>query len=92
MLGHFTPSYSQCWCARFGVADPGEPPTSPPLFLDQTEVRRAEKIFWGDPPPPLPKGLDDQVPPLSQGTRRWARSEIKPLMEVSQLFLSDGDL
>ena len=23
----------------------------PPLFLDQTEARRAEKIFWRPPPP-----------------------------------------
>ena len=29
---------------------PGAPP--PPLFLDQTEARRAEKIFWGAPGPP----------------------------------------
>ena len=39
---------------------------SPPLFLDQT------KNFFGDrtlppPPPPLPKGLDDRGPYLSQG-------------------------
>ena len=32
----------------------------PPLFLDQTVARRAEKIFFWTPPPPLP-------PPLSQG-------------------------
>ena len=30
----------------------------PPLFLDQTVARAAEKIFFGSPPPP---------PPLSQG-------------------------
>ena len=34
-----------------------------PLFLDQTEAQRAEKIFWGEcpptpPPPPLFQGLD----------------------------------
>ena len=52
---------------------------SPPLFLDQTEGRRAEKIFFCDrPPPPLSQGLDDRpstpylgvwmtAPPLSQG-------------------------
>ena len=37
------------------VADPGEGPGGarpPPLFLDQTEARRAEKIFWGAPGPP----------------------------------------
>ena len=41
-----------------------------PLFLDQTEARRAEKPFFGDHPPPLSKGLDDPPsppPPLSQG-------------------------
>ena len=42
--------------AQWPVADPGEghgdlPP--PPLFLDQTEARRAEKNFFGDPPPYL---------------------------------------
>ena len=26
----------------------------PPLFLDQTEARRAEKKFFGDRPPPPP--------------------------------------
>ena len=34
----------------------------PPLVLDQTEVRRAENIFLGDPPL-LSKDLDDQAPP-----------------------------
>ena len=61
------------------VADPGEEPGWPgsPLFLDQNEARRAEKIFFETaspplisgsgwppiPPPPLPlsEGLD---PPL----------------------------
>ena len=42
---------------------PGGPP---PLFLDQTEARRAENCFWR-PPPPLSKGLDDRTPTLSQG-------------------------
>ena len=35
-----------------------------PLFLDQTETRRAEKNFFGERPPPLSKGLDDlDTPP-----------------------------
>ena len=54
------------------VADPGEGPggaPAPPLFLDQTEARRAEKNFGGDRSSP---GLDDRQPhppppPLSQG-------------------------
>ena len=54
------------------MADSGEEPGAPaPLFLDQTEARRAEKIFfWRPPPPPPPlsEGLDDHPhPPLSQG-------------------------
>ena len=45
----------------------GGPP--PPLILDQTKTRRAEKIsFWRNGPL-LSKSLDDQLPPppLSQG-------------------------
>ena len=41
-----------------------------PLFLDQTESRRAEKNFFGDRfprPLPLSKGLDDRPHPISQG-------------------------
>ena len=47
--------------------DPGGPggrgARVPPLFLDQAEARKAEKIFFGDrppapPPPPLSQGLD----------------------------------
>ena len=34
------------------VADPGEKPGRPPrLFFDQTEARRAEKIFFETGPP-----------------------------------------
>ena len=40
----------------------------PPLFLDQTEARRAEKDFFLDRPPPLlSQGLDDHPAPLSEG-------------------------
>ena len=44
----------------YPVADPGE---GPPLFLVQTEARRAEKLFL-ETPPALSNGLDDR-PPLS---------------------------
>ena len=39
----------------YSVADPKEGPGGPglPIILDQTETRRAEKIFFGDRPPPL---------------------------------------
>ena len=39
---------------------PGGPPF--PLFLEQNEARRAEKIFFEDRPSPLPQSLD--APPL----------------------------
>ena len=39
---------------RITVADPGDAPHPPTLFLDQTEARRAEKRFFGDRPPPPP--------------------------------------
>ena len=35
----------------------------PPLFLDQTETRRAKKMFLGDRLPHPSKGLDDRRPP-----------------------------
>ena len=45
------------------VADPGEE-SGPPLFLDQTEARRAEKNFFETRPPhPLSQGLDGSSPP-----------------------------
>ena len=36
---------------KVAVADPGEGPAPPPLFLDQNEARRAEKCFCEDAPP-----------------------------------------
>ena len=39
----------------------------PPLFLDQNEARRAEKIFSEARPHPLSQGLDDRPPPLCEG-------------------------
>ena len=38
----------------------------PPLFLDQTEARWAEKNFFRDRPPSL-YGLNDWSPPFSEG-------------------------
>ena len=35
-----------------------------PLFVDQTEARRAEKKFLSDSPPPFSQGLDDRLPAL----------------------------
>ena len=51
------------------MADPGGGGDPLPLFLDQTEVLRAQKKFL-ETVPPLFKGLNDlppSPPPLSQG-------------------------
>ena len=46
----------------------GTAPPPPSLFLDQTEVQRAERIFFWRPGPPLSQGLDAWGPaPLSEG-------------------------
>ena len=56
----------------FKVADPGEWPgggegSSPPLFLDQTEARRAENFFWETAPPATYLRVWMTGPSLSQG-------------------------
>ena len=50
-----------------------------PLFLDQTEARRAEKNFIWDRPPPLSQGLDDRpsTPYLKVWIRHWVEAEVK---------------
>ena len=48
------------------MADPGEGyggSGRPPLFLDQTETRRAEKKVLETAPPTLSQGLDNRPPP-----------------------------
>ena len=54
------------WTSEWWIQGRGSGGLDPLLFLDQTEAQRAEKIFFGDPPPLL-KVLDDCPPPLSQG-------------------------
>ena len=52
---------------KHSIADVGEGSgPGPPLFLDQTEVRRAEKQFLWDRAPPS-QSLDDRASPLSEG-------------------------
>ena len=61
------------------VADPGEGPEAcppPPLFLDHTEARRAGKIFFFSPGPPLISGSGWppshlQPPYLKVWIRHW---------------------
>ena len=47
------------------VTDPGE---VPPLFLDQTEARRAEKFFWRLLPPQRPLPLPPFISRSGSGT------------------------
>ena len=57
-------------CFQWRVQGRGRGHLGLPLFLDQAEARRAEKIFLGDRPPSLSEGLDDPQhppPPPSQG-------------------------
>ena len=50
------------------MTDLGEGPGGPPpLVLDQTEARRAEKIFFLRPSPPVISGSDDRALPLPEG-------------------------
>ena len=56
------------------VKNPGKGPA--PLFLDQTEARRAEKKFFGDRPPPTPplsQGLDPALVTNSWRLSHWYR-------------------
>ena len=54
-------------------APPGDPGEGllPPLILDQTEARRAQKNF-SETGPLLSKGLDDRLPP-SPYLKAWIR-------------------
>ena len=58
---------STAWSPEFktsGGSRRGARWTRPPLFLHQTEARRAEKNFFETGPPPFCQGLDDQTPPF----------------------------
>ena len=56
---HLTETF--CLQCRIQGSGPGD--LGLPLFLNQAEARRAEKIFLGDRPPSLSEGLDDPPPP-----------------------------
>ena len=47
------------------MVDPGKGPRGPgpPLFLDQTEVQRAEKKNFFETEPPLPRETESPPPP-----------------------------
>ena len=54
----------------------------PPLFFDQNEARRAEKIFW-DTGPPLCEGLD---PPLRVPSKSPIHVESKSSIDEDNIF------
>ena len=59
---------------QYSVADPGEGPGAP-LFFDQNEARRAEKIYL-EIVPSLSQGLDDRprpLPPSPPYLKVWIR-------------------
>ena len=67
------------------VADPGEGP-GPPLFLDKTEARRAQNLFWRpvQPPPPYLRVWKTRTPPPScrgldqhSHNRTWSKAKEK---------------
>ena len=64
-------------CFEWRIQGRGTGARSP---LDQTEVRRAEKTFSGDrPPPPLSKGPGWPPPhPLSQGLEKSGSEPFLP--------------
>ena len=62
------------------LADPGRGPSSP-LFLDQTEAWRAEKIFWDTGPPLLSQGLD-----LALGNAKGFNSPIRKVIKITNNF------
>ena len=53
---------------------------TPPLFLDQTQAQRGEKIWGGDRPPPLSPGLDDRPPPRDM--KVWIRHCYPPFEKL----------
>ena len=67
------------WLIQGGPGDPL------PLFLDQTEVRRAEKNFL-ETVPPLFKGLDD-LPPSPRYLKVWIRHcTLRQKQEKKKMF------
>ena len=70
------------------MADPGEGPGgagTPPLLLDQTEVRPKgrKNCFRRPPPPPISKGLFDLPPPRPLISRSGSGTEVKPIISSS---------
>ena len=61
------------------VVDLGEGPGPPLIFRQNWEPPKGQKIFFGRPPPFLPKGLDDRRPPppyLKLWIRYWEQTDV----------------
>ena len=72
------------------VADPGEGSggPGPPLFLNQTEAQGAEKIFFGDcPPPPYLRVWMTAPSYLNVWIRHCLTHEIYRILPVESQFL-----
>ena len=68
------------------MADPGKGPggggySPSPLFLDQSEARRAEKKFLGDHPPYLSMGLMT-APPLPPSTYQGKLLHVHTILRI----------
>ena len=75
-------------CLQWRIQERGPGgPTPLPLFLDQTEARRAEIFFVLDPPPPLSRGQGDRALPYlkvricSYGAQPLVKSFCKTLLK-----------
>ena len=60
---------------------------SPPLFLDQTQAQRGEKILR-ERPPPLSQGLDDRPPP---DMKVWIRHCYPPFEKLGPVVQNVWD-
>ena len=62
---------------------------APPLFLDQNETRRADKLFFFlRPPPPLSPGLNDcPPPPHSFYLKVWIRHCVREKENLKESVL-----
>ena len=69
-----------CWQASGGSRGGARPPS--PLFLDQTEARRAEKIYCDRPPPPLISGSGWSPPPPPPPPPHLSEGQNPPLQAV----------
>ena len=82
MRDQMVPSPGRTWQWRIQ----GRP--GPPLFLDETEARRAENIFFlNHPPPPLISGLDDRAPLIWRSGSAAALNRLYQLLKGKTIII-----